>query len=726
MVYSCAGISAGEAELNVTMAMYRDKFGNGAGFDEFASIGVYRFENDGSYTLFTSVNEIPYSSIKDFSYLDDPFIVGDEITEFESAEYSFSVSLPTDGSDFLLAYQRCCRVPSTINTINPLETGIAIELYIYGEGLAVCNRSPYFSDIPPSVLPNGENIQVPLNIMEEEGDELVVNFCEIKSAGGTLGWITPGNANACNGVSPWPEVCLPPFDDVVFIEGQYSSQKPFGLTNTQSINQDDLSMDVTFSQFGLYNYGLCIDEYRNGILLSKQILDYTIAVIGVANSSVIKGLSYWDKNGNEMYDTLIDQTLPFLDLIVEPFYFEELQSADASFAFNVGIGEYSLSLGGENSWEISTHADVSVTTIGDYYIKNVGFLPALETTIFELSSNSQLTICNEITKVWLEIENRGTMPIRGLLSCSLDKLISYSGQASITPDQIEENKLSWLLTEDLQPGEKWNVWFNINNATEEDIGEQIEIIQSFEDIHSGILKADTVSQKVLCSYDPNDKLVKPDLSSHRVLFETPLEYTIRFQNTGNFPASRVRIVDVISEYMDLNSFKYLGSSHDGSYKIYGNTIVFEWDIYLPDAESNEPESHGFVRFRLDPLPDLAEETTVRNGANIYFDNNPPIVTNLTTSIYVSELNPLDIEEPLNLVDIFPNPNTGNFTIQLKEPTNHQYQLAIFDLAGSKISSQLLVHPNAEIQLNKPSGLYVLIVKDLQSNEIITSQKLIIY
>ena len=50
---------------------------------------------------------------------------------------------------------------------------------------------------------------------------------------------------------------------------------------------------------------------------------------------------------------------------------------------------------------------------------------------------------------------------------------------------------------------------------------------------------------------------------------------------------------------------------------------------LPDSTCCEEDSHGLVSYLIRPLPDLDPGTVIENTAYIYFDNNPPIITNTT-------------------------------------------------------------------------------------------------
>ncbi len=137
-----------------------------------------------------------------------------------------------------------------------------------------------------------------------------------------------------------------------------------------------------------------------------------------------------------------------------------------------------------------------------------------------------------------------------------------------------------------------------------------------------------------CSYDPNDIAATPKgyTSAHYIEDGTEIEYLIRFQNTGNAPALNVRIDNSISENLDLSSFQLAANSHDVSVAIDQVTREIKFffnNIMLPDSNSNEQESHGFISYRISVLEPLATGTEIHNTASIYFDNNPAVVTNTT-------------------------------------------------------------------------------------------------
>ena len=134
------------------------------------------------------------------------------------------------------------------------------------------------------------------------------------------------------------------------------------------------------------------------------------------------------------------------------------------------------------------------------------------------------------------------------------------------------------------------------------------------------------------SYDPNDKLAQSagltDL--HYIKPGTELDYTIRFQNTGNDTAFQVVVVDTLSADLDLATFRPGVSSHPYSLKVSGEerpVISFIFDpIELVDSTTSMMESQGFVKFSISPKDTLPLGTRIDNFADIYFDFNPPVRT----------------------------------------------------------------------------------------------------
>ncbi len=190
----------------------------------------------------------------------------------------------------------------------------------------------------------------------------------------------------------------------------------------------------------------------------------------------------------------------------------------------------------------------------------------------------------------------------------------------------------------------------------------------------------TFTDEVVGSYDPNDKQVSHEVIGDEFLAEeSPLKYTIRFQNTGTFYAERVVIVDTIDTDLDINSLNITSISHEMELSREGNVVFFEFDqIFLPDSTTDFEGSIGHVRYEIDPLPTFSEGDLIENTAHIYFDFNEPIVTNTVVTEFG---NPLKTFEEADFeLNIFPNPATDLVTVTWSKQAK-PVLLEIMDISG---------------------------------------------
>ncbi|RYM33519.1 T9SS type A sorting domain-containing protein [Brumimicrobium glaciale] len=136
------------------------------------------------------------------------------------------------------------------------------------------------------------------------------------------------------------------------------------------------------------------------------------------------------------------------------------------------------------------------------------------------------------------------------------------------------------------------------------------------------------------SYDPNDKRGLPFGlgNDHLIKPNGQLQYRIRFQNTGTDTAFTVKIIDTIEQDLNIFSVTPGVSSHDYVFRVHGSRVL-EWtynNILLPDSNTNEPESNGFLTFTVNQVKGLSNGTEINNFADIYFDFNSPIRTDTTS------------------------------------------------------------------------------------------------
>lgn len=225
---------------------------------------------------------------------------------------------------------------------------------------------------------------------------------------------------------------------------------------------------------------------------------------------------------------------------------------------------------------------------------------------------------------------------------------------------------------------------------------------------------------IVNGYDPNDISVHPSgkCEEHFIKEDQKLTYTIRFQNTGNSEAINVRILNTISEKLDLNTFRIIGSSDYMFTQLKENreiNFVFP-SINLPDATTNEEASHGFVIYEIKLQTDVIQNDIIENFAKIYFDFNPEIVTNTVfNTVYTENYETLDCSKNTDekYMVLIPNPTSTNIQFLLPEGETHG-MVSIYSTSGLELFYESL-KTGETINLNNiPSGLYFLSVKTEQA------------
>jgi uncharacterized repeat protein (TIGR01451 family) len=206
--------------------------------------------------------------------------------------------------------------------------------------------------------------------------------------------------------------------------------------------------------------------------------------------------------------------------------------------------------------------------------------------------------------------------------------------------------------------------------------------------------------------------------NHYIEPGTPIEYTIRFQNTGTDTAFNVVILDTLSQWFAPESIELGASSHPYRFTLKGNGILdFAFDnIMLPDSNVNEPLSHGFVSFKINQRADIPLETNLYNSAAIYFDFNEPVITNethhrvgedfLTVGTYTSQYN--------YSVQIRPNPMEQQSILEIVgAPADKTYTLRIYNILGNQVRLQNNTGNKFAIQRGElTTGQYIFQIEEL--------------
>lgn len=378
------------------------------------------------------------------------------------------------------------------------------------------------------------------------------------------------------------------------------------------------------------------------------------------------------------------------------------------------IGTYMLTTSMNNSevWTLTTSDSIEIILSeaqpGDtaYF----GYYPTILIESMTHTVNSDFNLCNSWITLRINANNIGTMNSTGILWFQSDPNISELVLID-TPD-IQIGELLGFAFNAQVPGQNvaFQLQYKVPGPDLFPIGGRL----SFESYIEYESTMDTsfhyrYTPVVLCAYDPNDKASHPSRAENITLTTENLHYTIRFQNTGNYRAANVMILDTLDSNLDLNTITVLSSSHSNHLRTFlkDNVLTFFFEnIYLPDSLSNEPASHGYLEFTLQPVKPTKEYTLIQNSAAIFFDLNPPVITNTTKNLYVSNFISSTQKPDISEIFIYPNPTDGILNIETGD--NGYITIELFTLDGRRLMSGAITDHTTQLDISDlNSGLYII-------------------
>jgi uncharacterized repeat protein (TIGR01451 family) len=263
---------------------------------------------------------------------------------------------------------------------------------------------------------------------------------------------------------------------------------------------------------------------------------------------------------------------------------------------------------------------------------NFGMAPLLQdsSAFLSLTSTVNLSRCNASAGVWVHVQNTGTfIPQHVIVDVTIHPDVTVNFY-SMNPDSVSGDHYYWHI-DSLDWFQQWGIYIEVITGAAGS-NSNIHASVSWSGSLPGAFNED-IGGLVICSFDPNDKLVTPQGygAAGAVDINTDwLTYTVRFQNTGTDTAFTVVIRDTLDADLDWTTLGIVASSHPlTAISVDENGLAtFRFNqIYLPDSNVNELASHGFIKYRLAPVNGAADGTTITNTASVYFDLNAPVVTN---------------------------------------------------------------------------------------------------
>jgi uncharacterized repeat protein (TIGR01451 family) len=413
-----------------------------------------------------------------------------------------------------------------------------------------------------------------------------------------------------------------------------------------------------------------------------------------SNCGNISGTVYFDSISNCMQD-ISEHGIPNTMIIANPGNIITYTDANGDYSYNqLPYGTYTIShqnninayythcgnnqnftLNALNANQINNYGD-SATTFLDYSIY--------------LNYNSCFIVPSPVkSKQIIAYHNNPTYSSTGTVYAVFDSINHYVN-SNPTHTSISGDTVFWNLT-------NINAWYNaiqINftfptSYTAANTFPFIIGLSNLQYIDTNLLNNQINYTIPFCnSYDPNDKHVAPKgegPNGNILASDLLLTYNINFQNTGNAPAYNIVIEDTLSDKLDITTFNVLQTSHPYQLEVVNNQII-KWKFYnimLPDSTTNEPESHGHIHYQIRQKNGNQLGDVIKNKAYIYFDYNPPIITNETINTIYQPTGVKNTASLRNQVVIYPNPASSEVYIdaerEFTQYTIYNQQMSVIEI-----------------------------------------------
>lgn len=255
----------GNNQYRFFITVYRDCNSTGAAFDDPLSLAVYNTMPSGQQAFVQEVF-VPFPGSVNLPIIfNNPCVVPPTNICVERAIYITVLTLPPTSGGYTVAYQRCCRGPNITNLVSPDDTGLTLAATIPGNAATYWqNSSPRFTNYPPLLLCNNDDLVFDHSATDPDGDQLVYSL------------VTP--YAGASGLNPAPSPSPPPPYFPVSWAGGFSAANPLGPGATISIDPTTGVLTASPNMLGLFVVGVRVQEYRNGVLIGQTVRDFLFKV----------------------------------------------------------------------------------------------------------------------------------------------------------------------------------------------------------------------------------------------------------------------------------------------------------------------------------------------------------------------------------------------------------------------------------------------------------------
>jgi gliding motility-associated-like protein len=197
--------------------------------------------------------------------------------------YNYTITLPPKTGGYYIAYQRCCRNNTILNLTQSGGQGSTYFTRIPGPEEFAFNSAPRYKNFPPIFICNQITFTFDHSAIDPDGDQLVYSLCPpFLGADGCCPTITGGSPGTsfCNNPPPTcpAEGSTLPYSPVNYASG-YSGSYPIASSPAFSINPTTGVLTGKPNLIGQFVVGVCVQEFRNGVLINTHYRDFQFNIV---------------------------------------------------------------------------------------------------------------------------------------------------------------------------------------------------------------------------------------------------------------------------------------------------------------------------------------------------------------------------------------------------------------------------------------------------------------
>ena len=273
----------GSNNYKITLKVYRDCFNGVPPLDNPAYVFIYNASGTMVQYLTMSnpvITLIPPS-------INNPCFTAPNNICVQEGIYTMIVNLPPSVGGYTLVYQRCCRNNTILNLISPGSVGSSYWCHIPGPEVVAINSEPRFTFFPPIFICNGIPIDFNHVANDPDGDSLAYKLCDpfngLDACCPVLNPVSPPSPSSSSLCFSPPAFCptnapAPPYQTVPFLP-PYNGAYPLSSNPAININVNSGWLSGVPNLNGQWVVGVCVEEWRNGVLIGTHHRDFQFNVL---------------------------------------------------------------------------------------------------------------------------------------------------------------------------------------------------------------------------------------------------------------------------------------------------------------------------------------------------------------------------------------------------------------------------------------------------------------